>query len=502
MDFDIVVVGGGTAGCAVAARLIENTSAKVALIEAGSDYGTLEGKRWPPELLDATRLPLTHLWGYTTRANDGRHISVARAMVMGGCSAHNGCTQSWGWRGDYDAWGSVSPGWDSVAMEQALRASAKAMRVRHFKDEEIQPFQQAFLEACVSSGTPRTDDLDVLDGGVGVSVNPVNVVDGVRINSSVAYLDGVRDNPRFKVISAAMVNTVLLEGNKVVGVSCFYNGRLTRVTAPTVVLAGGVCGSPEILLRSGVGEADGLRALGVSVKVDLRGVGRNLHDHPALIAEFEGTHELAQQLTAFGKLHWTPDEQTVAKLDSGASKLQGAPYDLHVYPYVEPDPFGAAGWRVCFPVALLRPRSRGQLSLQSPEPLVRAKLETNYLHEEADVTDLLNGFERLEDIIRQPALAPLLGKRLTSRPPKERNAAVTWARATHRHYWHPAGTCRMGPNPDAGDVVDHHCKVYGTDGLYVVDGAIFPEVPRSTPALPTVALGERFALGFRSRWTA
>jgi choline dehydrogenase len=490
---DAIVVGGGTAGSVVAGRLVE-AGLRVTVLEAGPDYGTVDSGRWPDELrrVSAT-IPVDHDWGYSGRGAGGQELIFDRARVIGGCSAHNGCALSVGWGGDYDRWAqSGSPGWSAEELGPAFARATERMRVQRFGRDEVQPFQSAFLDWAVAAGIPETDDLGDLQGRVGCGIEPMNVVNGIRWNAAFGYLDPVRDRDELEMIADALVDRVLLQGDRAVGVRAVVAGEVREFRAELVVLSGGAYGSPEILLRSGLGAPDELRQAGVQASIDLPGVGGNLHDQPALQLEFAGTQRLAEDLEAFADDHrWLPEEQTMAKL---ASPESDGPYDLHVYPWVERDEVLPSGWRCVIPVALLTPRSRGRVRLRSADPERRAELDHSYLTETADVRALLPGVRRALDCARSEPLAPYLGEPLRVPPEPGDDAALgEWIRSMHGHYWHPAGTCRMGPGDDPGSVVDGGGRVHGVEGLRVADASIFPDIPRSTPALPTVVVGERIA---------
>jgi len=471
----VLVVGGGTAGCVVAGRLAAQGH-DVVVLEAGPDHGPHQAGGWPADLLDGRSLPTSHDWGYA----DGR-LRFDRCRVIGGCSAHNGCAQNVGWAGDYDALGE---GWDAATLAPLFTRAGEMMRLRRWSDDEVQPFQRTFIEAAARLGVPQRHDLDDLHAGVSVGCSPVNItVDGVRFNTAFAYLDPARD--RLRVIGDALVDRILVKGSRAVGVELVLDAARVTITADLVVLAAGVYGSPEVLLRSGIGPAAHLREIGIEVRHDLPGVGGNLHDHVAVQLLYAGTAELARDLGAFAADHVLCEEQALAKL---RSPLAGAaPYDLHVYPWVEPDETLEHGWRVVLPVGLLRPRSRGRLRLRSADPQDRAQTDHAYLAHDDDVAAVAYGLEWAQSL----DLGPYLGATLLAPDPDVDLAA--WMRATHEHYWHPAGTCRLGSGDDPEAVVDRRGRVHGLEGLYVADASIFPDVPRATPALPTTVVGERIA---------
>lgn len=491
-EADVIVVGAGTAGAALAARMVE-MGQRVLLLESGPDYGPFFGTAWPSDLKDSTRLPMSHDWGYFAKAADGRVLSIPRAQVIGGCSSHNGCTQSVGWSGDYDDWASSSPGWDAASMAGPIARALDKLGVRSTPESEIQPFHQRFLQGCEQAGVERRDDLLDMDAGVSVSVNPVNILDGQRINTAAAYLDPLRGHAGLEIVAGAIVDRVLIAAGVVRGVAAYIGGRLEHLHAKRVVLAAGAFGSPEILLRSGVGDPGELAAVDVAVEVPLDGVGRNLHDHAAIVMQYELDPTHGRELTAWEEAQWMPDEQTIAKVRSDSAGE--APYDLHIYPYIENAPGQRDSWRANFPVGLLRPRSRGRLRLRSADPLVRSEIDLNYLGDPQDADDMWVGLDRLQEITNTPAMAAILGKLTSATRPESTSPAeqLAWMRRNHEHYWHPAGGCRMGPDSDSGDVVDENCRVHGVEGLAVVDGSIFPTIPRATPALPTLALAERYA---------
>jgi choline dehydrogenase len=247
-----------------------------------------------------------------------------------------------------------------------------------------------------------------------------------------------------------------------------------------VILCAGVYGSAEILLRSGIGPATDLRRLGIPAVSDLPGVGANLHDHPTAVRSFTAAPALARELDHARRI---PDEQVVAKLSTGQDPA-GAPYDLHVFPWTEPDPTVANGWRVVIPVALLRPASRGALKLRSADPAVRAHADHAFLADPTDTERLAAGLAALDPILARLPLGQELGE-----PPSR--PATAWLRRHHEHYWHPAGTCAMGEGDNA--VVNEKGTLHGLANISIADASIFPDIPRATTALPAVLVAEHLA---------
>ncbi|MFM8893974.1 MAG: GMC family oxidoreductase [Actinomycetales bacterium] len=484
--FDRVVIGAGTAGSVVAGRLAERVDASVLLVEAGPDYGPHRSESWPADLLDPGSLPTSHDWGITGPAADGRTLAFDRARVVGGCSTHNGCTQSWGWSGDYDRWAASGlSGWAADDLRPHFASATQRMRVRRYESDEVQPFHLAFVDACRAVGIPQVADLDDLDGGIGVDISPVNVADGVRWNASFGYLDPVRDSGHLQIWDRARVHRLLIAAGRVTGVVIEQGSQLRTVECAEVVLCAGVYGTPAILTRSGIADAGILQAQGIEVHADLPGVGANLHDHPALTLEFDGTEQLVRLLQEYRSVHgWLPEEQSLAKLASGSVN---GPYDLHLYPWVEPQVDSPTGWAVVVPVALLTPMSRGSLRM-SPRGDVLP--DHAYLAEASDRQALADGLQVAAALCAGEHLRPLLGRRRN--PPQPDEALPHWMARTHSHYWHPAGTAAMG-SVEAGGVCDADGRVHGISGLRIADASLFPDVPRATPALPVVVAGERIA---------
>jgi len=494
----VVVVGGGTAGSVVAGRLAESGH-EVLVLEAGPDYGSFEHGRWPADLLDARTLPLSHDWNYAGHGWGGHSLSFHRARVIGGCSAHNGCSQMVGWGADYDMWAKDTPGWSAATLRPMFEVTRERMRMRVWGQEEIQPLQVAFVEAARSMGLHVSWDFDDLDAGESVGCAPVNIVGGIRWNSSFAYLDPVRGAGSLSVADGVAVDRVLTSGGRAIGVQVRHREETLRVSADQVVVCGGAYGTPEILLRSGIGPADELRSAGIGVAADLPGVGGNLHDHPVAQLEFEGTRALAADLAHFARQHWLPEEQAVAKI---ASTVCDGPFDLHVFPWVEQDATLAQGWKVVLPVGLVAPRSRGRVTLRSSGPFATGDIDHGYLRDQADVRALADGVRWAQELVgSSPTLARYLGRALSAPRPGD-DAVTTWIRRRHQHYWHPAGSCRMGGPSDPAAVVGSGGAVHGIHGLSVADASIFPQIPRATIAWPVVAAGERIAQSLSQRLAA
>lgn len=494
VSYDTIVIGGGTAGAAVASRLAQRGDGSVLLLEAGPDYGARDSGRWPEDLLDARVLADSHDWGFTSAASTGASDhGLPRARVIGGCSSHNGCIALWGHRVDYDGWSAAgNPGWSTEEILPFFHRANEMLRIRTFGSQEITPFHAGCLDAMAAAGLPATEGLNDVDEGIGSAAAPVNIQDGVRWNTAVAYLDPIRAAPQLTVLGDALVDKINVEQGRAVSVQIVTHGTARCLAAGRVIVCAGAYGSAAILLRSGIGEANALEAMGIPVTLNVPGVGCNLHDHPAIELVYRGSAALSKQMDSFvaaGRTVFT--EQSLAKARS--SRCHEA-FDMHVYPASSPQPDGEGRWTLTLPVANMVPRSRGTVTLRSTDPVANVAIDTAYLTdaEDVDVEILMDGVTLARQIAGHAGLASLLEKELP-----ESSAIVDHAsaRAACVHYYHPVGTCKMGPASDITAVVDASGTVHGCENLTVADASVMPTIPRANTNLPTLALAEKIVAG-------
>ena len=489
---DTIVVGAGTAGAVVAGRLAARGSGPMLLLEAGPDYGPADSGRWPSDLLDAaSSAQWSHDWGYTGDFR-GRVIHFNRARVVGGCSAHNASAVVFGSRLDYDGWADAgNAGWSARELLPLFGAAWKQLRVRHVGFDELTPFQRLCAEAIVANGIPAVEDFNDLDQNAGVAPFPVNIDGVTRVNSAFGYVDPVRD--RLIVAGDAPVERVLVRGGRAAGVAVRDGQRLVEIGASRVVLSAGAYGSPAILLRSGIGPADELIAIGLKPTLDLAGVGRNLHDQPCLEVIYEGSDDLVEMMDRHrAETGWRPDEQVIAKFPS-ASCRQG--FDLHVFP-VGGYSRDASKWYWVLGVACLTPRSRGSVRLTGPGLDDQLLIDHRYLSDAAgrDRARLAEGVERVREVAEAPELRRLLGRETS--PGKAVSGRLAIERFIDQaavHYYHPVGSCKMGPASDPDSVADSEGRVHGIEGLYVADASLMPAVTSGNTNMPTAVIGERIA---------
>jgi choline dehydrogenase len=482
---DTLVVGGGTSGCVIAGRLAERGDESILVVEAGPDYGRLAAGRWPEPLVDAAMLAVgAYDWGYLSGVVRHRgELRFDRAKVIGGCSSHNGCAAIWGHRLDYDAWAHAgNEGWATDDLAPLFREANARMRVRTPPRSEMTPYQAAVHDALAAWGVPATDDLNDLDEDQGVAPSPVNIDAGVRFNTAFAYLDPVRDRAGLTIVGDVLADRLLVESGRIVGAELVADGDRVRVRAARTIVAAGTYNSPGILERSGIGDPAVLEPLGIQVVHDLRGVGKNLHDHPAIDFFFAGTPELTGQMQARAAAGFCPEEQVIAKV---RSPVASEAFDLHVYPVGGPDWEGRGGYFYELPVACMTPRSRGWCHVGSADPAALPRIDHAFLSdpEGHDRAVLRAGLEIARELVALEPLHSLIGDEVFAPPERLEDAWV--------HYFHPVGTCKMGPASDPDAVVDPRGRIHGLEGGYVADCAVIPTIPRANTNIPAVVVGER-----------
>lgn len=525
---DVLVVGAGSAGCVLAARLGEDPRRRVTLLEAG---GSDRNPLFRVPLMTGVLLRSRYAnWFYHTEPEPhlaGRRSFWPRGRVLGGSSSINGMVWARGRPSDYDSWAQAGlPGWD---WDDALAAFRRIERFQdgaasdgHGTDGPLpitdggarHPLLEMFVTAGAEAGYPVTRDFN-LPPYEGVGRYHFTIAGGQRWSASRAFLAPARrTRPNLRVVTGVRALRVLLQGDRAVGV------ETTRGTfrASQTVLCLGAVNSPQLLLLSGIGPASELERHGIPVQAELPGVGRNLQDHLLVRVEHASTQPVTlQSLTRADRAAAALVQAVVLRRGPAASFPLAAGFFLRSDPALEepdlqahflpglttatlrvPGLAGPAragdGHGYMANVCQLRPWSRGTVALRSADPLAAPVIRPNYLSDPRDRDVLRRGVRILRRIFAQPAFAPVRGPELSPGPDVEGDAALdAWIARTADTVYHPVGTCRMGTEEDLGAVVDARLRVRGVPGLRVADASVMPRITSGNTNAPAMLIGHRCA---------
>ena len=515
--FDYVVIGSGSAGGVVAARLTEDASVSVLLLEAGpaddddmihlpAGFSTLFKTKWD--------------WSYRTTAQKhlgGRRADWPRMKALGGCSSMNAMIYIRGNRADYDEWrdayGAAGWGYDDVLpyfrrsegntrLDNSFHGADGPLHVedRRFTHE----LSHAFVDAAVAAGHKPNDDFNGATQE-GAGLYQVTCRKGRRWSVADAFIRPAMGRPNLTVRTEAFVTRIDLEGTRAVGVTYRRDGVEHSVRADAeVVLSGGAINSPQLLMLSGIGPAAHLREVGVDVTVDLPGVGANLQDHPVsgVLAHTKDTTDVAEFLS-FGNvlkaqtLGRGPLTSNVAESGAFLHSRDGldAP-DIQIH--FAPTGFWDNGLHeptrraLTAAVTLVRVQSRGHVRLRSADPSWHPEIEAGYFDDRADLDAMVRGYRTLFEILREPAIGRFIEAPWdpASFDATDEQILETIGRLGQTLY-HPVATCSMGTGEDA--VVDPQLRVRGVENLRVADASVMPAVPRGNTNAPTIMVGEKAA---------
>ena len=507
MGYDVIVVGAGSAGSTLAARLSEDADRSVLLLEAGPDYP--EFARLPDDIKRGNNFLRSafgpHNWGYvaTVTPQQPDPVPIPRGKVIGGSSAINGQILLRGIPEDYDDWAAwvneewvftkVLPYFRKLETDLDFRGdfhgSDGPIPVRHYRREDMVPYATAFYEACLATGFPDSPDQNNPEA-TGIGPTPLNNLDGVRISTALAYLDQARHRLNLTIRPNVTARRILFDGKRAVGVEAESGGEIFTVEGEQVVLSAGGIASPQLLLLSGVGPAEHLRSLGIDVVHDLSGVGQNLRDHPMAMILFRETGEMPGDLEAMIQvlLRYTIEgSNTRDDMHIGTTSL-----DTQYLPANIP-----TGNENCFAiyVSVQNALSSGELKLTSRDPHVQPFVDYRYLSDSWDV-------ERMRDAVRlgiqlseHTAFKDIIVGRVS---PTDRDLATdaaldSWLLKNVATQFHSSGTCKMGPASDLMTVVDQFCHVHGLEGWRVVDTSVMPNVIRANTNATIIVIAERVA---------
>ncbi|WP_175649680.1 GMC family oxidoreductase [Pseudomonas sp. Marseille-P9899] len=519
-SFDYIVIGAGSAGCALSARLAA-AGKQVLLLEAG-----------PADNHPYIHIPGTFIRGHGTQRTwmyrtepepfvNQRQVFIPQGRTLGGGSSVNAMIYIRGQAEDYDEWqANGCPGWgwaDVLPVFRRCEANARLGGQLHGQDGPLKvsdprhrhALSEAFVQAAVEAGVPANDDFNGAKQE-GAGFYQTTTAEGRRASSAVSYLRPLRHDPRLKVLSNTHVTELLFEGQRVVGVRATgqQGDELQFKARAEVIVSAGAIASPKLLMLSGIGPGEHLQSLGIPTRVDAPGVGENFQDHlsasvyaqtrqPAsLLGHDRGLraigHGLKYLATRRGLLSSNVVESGAFVDATGCGRPD---VQFHVVPALvgDMDRLPPSGHGISINPCALRPRSRGRLRLKSADPMQEVAINANYLSDPEDMRTMVAGVKVARRILRSPALASVVEKMLLLPDHDDVPDSVfeDYVRTVAKTVFHPAGTCRMGQDP--GAVVGPDLKVHGVEGLRVADASIMPTIVSGNTNAPSIMIGERCA---------